>query len=68
MHHHTGKTPWKRLTNYLKKEASIVGDGCDLTAKNVTIKQCSIGSSCKIGQMSKLNNCVIMENVTIGEK
>ena len=32
------------------------------------IKQCSIGNGVKIGPRSKLNNCVVMDGVTIGEK
>ena len=34
----------------------------------VTVKQCAVGKGCTIGAKSKLNNCVIMDNVTIGER
>ncbi len=67
-HTFDANSPWSRLSNYQKKEMSLVGDGTDVTAKNVTFKQCSIGSNVKIGAMSKLNNCVVMDNVVIGEK
>ena len=54
----------------LKKEMSVVGDGTsDVVAeKTITVKQCCIGSNVKIGLMAKLNNCVVMDNVTIGDK
>lgn len=67
-HQHTIHTPWPRNKHYLKKENSTIGDGTDISAKNVTVKQCSIGQNCSIGAMVKLNNCVIMDNVTIGEQ
>jgi ADP-glucose pyrophosphorylase len=63
----TGRTPWPRPRNFLKKEQSIVGEGIDLTDKTIALKQCTIGQNCKIGTKSKLNNCIIMDNVTIGE-
>jgi NDP-sugar pyrophosphorylase family protein len=70
LHKNTHRTPWNRFANVLKKEMSVVGEGgSDWSAdKTVTIKQCCIGSNCKIGTMAKLNNCVIMDNVTIGDK
>lgn len=68
LHRHTPRTPWDKFSNYLKKEMSIVGEGCDVSGKNVTIKQCCIGSNCTIGQMAKLNNCIVMDGVKIGEK
>lgn len=69
MHNHTKATPWPRLPGYLKKELSIVGEGCNYAedGKMVTIKQCSIGANCIIGNKTKLNNCVVMDNVTIGD-
>ncbi len=64
-----GRSPWHRLSGYTKKETSVVGEGTDLAAcKSVTFKQCNVGSHVTVGQMTKLNNCVIMDNVTIGEK
>mmetsp|Transcript_4173 Transcript_4173/g.6834 ORF Transcript_4173/g.6834 Transcript_4173/m.6834 type:complete len:550 (-) Transcript_4173:78-1727(-) len=67
LHKHTAKTPWPKFQNFMKKEMSVLGDGCEIAEKTVTIKQCCIGNNCKIGQMTKLNNCVIMDNVEIGE-
>jgi NDP-sugar pyrophosphorylase family protein len=54
----------------LKKELSLVGEGTTdvIAEKTITVKQCCIGANCKIGVMAKLNNCVIMDNVTIGDK
>lgn len=64
-----GRSPWSRLVGFAKKEASVVGEATDLAAsKSVTFKQCTIGSHVAVGQMTKLNNCVIMDNVTIGDK
>ena len=64
-----GRSPWMRLSGFAKKEASVVGEATDLaTNKSVTFKQCTIGSHVTVGQMTKLNNCVVMDNVSIGEK
>ena len=69
LHNFDSRSPWRRLAGFQKKETSIVGENSDLSpARNVTFKQCSIGSNCSIGQGTKLNNCVIMDNVTIGDK
>jgi translation initiation factor eIF-2B subunit gamma len=70
LHKHTGRTPWPRFQNMLKKELSLVGEGTTdvIAEKTITVKQCCIGANCKIGVMAKLNNCVIMDNVTIGDK
>jgi UDP-3-O-[3-hydroxymyristoyl] glucosamine N-acyltransferase len=66
---YTSRTPWAKVSNYLKKELSVVGENVDMAAdKSVIFKQCFIGNHCKIGQKSKLNNCVIMDNVVIGDK
>lgn len=51
----------------MKKETSIVGPLCELGDK-VMIQQCTIDQATKIGLKSKLNNCVVMSNVVIGEK
>lgn len=64
----TSRSPWGRVSNFLKKESSVVGENVDVSDKTITFKQCSIGSNCKIGAKAKLNNCVIMDNVTIGDK
>lgn len=45
-----------------------MGEKTDLAGKNVTFKQCCIGNNCTIGAQTKLNNCVIMDNVTIGDE
>lgn len=58
---------WERMQGFQKKEASVVGDGCELGDK-VTVKQCCIAAGTKVGARSKINNCVIMEGVTVGEK
>ena len=70
MHKNTARTPWTRFQSVLKKEMSILGEGCSdvLAEKTITVKQCCIGNNVKIGVMAKLNNCVIMDNVTIGDK
>lgn len=67
---YTSRNPWTRVSNYLKKEMSVIGEHVDMGAdnKSVTFKQCFIGNNCKIGTGAKLNNCVIMENVVIGDK
>lgn len=51
----------------LKKEQSVIGDGCELGEK-ITIKNSSIGNDCKIGAKSKINSCVIMGRVEIGDR
>ncbi|CAE7567997.1 EIF2B3, partial [Symbiodinium microadriaticum] len=58
-----------RLTHpqpLLKKEQSVIGEGCVLGEK-ITIKNSAIGSDCKIAAKSKINSCVIMGHVEIGE-
>lgn len=65
---YTARTPWPRAANYLKKESTVVGEGVDLSDKTITLKTCCLGSNVRIGAMSKLNNCVVMDNVVIGEK
>jgi NDP-sugar pyrophosphorylase family protein len=55
------------MTNFLKKEQSVLGSGSQLGEK-VIIKQCAIGNDCRIGSKSKLNNCVLIGNVEIGER
>lgn len=34
----------------------------------MTIKQCSIGNDCRVGMKSKLNNCILIGKVEIGER
>lgn len=70
LHKNSSRTPWARFQNVLKKEMSLVGEGgSDIAGeKTITVKQCCIGNNVKIGVMAKLNNCVIMDNVTIGDK
>lgn len=65
---HGPSSPWEGFPNYLKKEMSLVGEGTDISEKQCTLKQCTIGHNCQIGQRVKLNNCVIMDNVIIGDK
>ncbi|CAB1107782.1 unnamed protein product [Ectocarpus sp. CCAP 1310/34] len=33
-----------------------------------TLKFSVIGQACKIGEKAKINNCIIMDGVTIGDK
>lgn len=70
LHKNSHRTPWARFQGVLKKELSIVGEGTSdvVNEKTITVKQCCIGANCTIGTGAKLNNCVIMDNVTIGEK
>eukprot|EP00981_Chlorochromonas_danica_P005946 scaffold1243_cov173-Ochromonas_danica.AAC.7 len=67
LHTVTSRTPWTRVNNYLKKEMTILGENTEIADKTITVKQCSIGNNVKIGIKSKLNNCIIMDGVTIGE-
>lgn len=55
-----------KFSNYQKKEQTVLGEGAELSDK-VTIKQCSIGKKCIIGAKCKLNNCILMDNVRVGE-
>ena len=59
--------PWSRFRGYRQKERSIVGTEFE-APESVGFIQCSIGSHVKIGSKSKINGCVIMDNVVIGEK
>lgn len=46
-----------------------LGENVDLSDKIITFKPSSIGSNCKVGVGTKLlNNCVIMDNVVIGDR
>lgn len=56
-----------KFSNYQKKEQTVTGDGLEMGDK-VTIKQSSVGKKCVIGAKSKLNNCILMDNVRVGEK
>lgn len=62
------RTPWNRASNYLRKEQTVVGETVDLSDKTITLKQCSVGHHVRLGAKSKLNNCIVMNHVTIGEK
>ena len=46
---------------------SIVGSGTKLDDKT-NVKRCIIGSNCLIGKSVRLNNCIIMDGVTIEDK
>lgn len=35
--------------------------------EKVTLTKCTVGNTCKIGNKSRLNSCVVMDNVTIGD-
>lgn len=59
--------PWPRMQGFSKKEMSVLGEHCEMGEK-VTMKQCSIGSGVKVGTKTKLNICVIMKNVSVGER
>lgn len=65
---YNSRSPWSRVSNYQKKELSVIGENVDLSDKTITFKQSSIGANCRIGARTKLNNCVIMDNVVIGDK
>lgn len=65
---YSSRTPWPRVANYSKKESSVIGENVDLTDKTITFKQTSFGTNCRIGTKTKLNNCIIMDNVVIGDK
>lgn len=65
---YNSRSPWSRVANYQKKESSVIGENVDLTDKTITFKQTCIGTNCRIGTKTKLNNCVIMDNVVIGDK
>lgn len=58
--------PWARLKGYSKKEMSVVGEACVLGDK-VTMKQSCLGAGCNVGAKTKLNSCVVMDGVVIGE-
>ena len=36
--------------------------------EKVGLKRCIVGKNTRVGKGSKLTNCVVMENVVIGEK
>ena len=57
---------------YLLGPDCVVGDNLQVTGANKklrpTIKKSNIGKQCKIGQGTKIENSVVMDNVTIGDK
>jgi translation initiation factor eIF-2B subunit gamma len=55
------------MQGFQKKEASVIGEGCELGDK-VTLKQCCVAPGARVGARSKINNCIIMEGVSVGEK
>lgn len=69
-------TPWPRIPvgyKEVKDDSSkakykfkdcVVGDGCEIHAQS--LKACVIGKGSKIGAKSRLNQCIVMDNVTIG--
>ena len=66
---YNSRTTWPRFKkeNFSKKEMSLVGENTDF-GEMVAYRQCFIGNNCKIGTRTKLNNCVIMDGVSIGDK
>lgn len=67
MHPHTSLTPWGPIVGFRKKEQSVIGKETTMGLK-ITIKSSCIGDNCSIGPQCKLNNCVIMNNVVVGDK
>ncbi|CAN0030668.1 unnamed protein product [Choristocarpus tenellus] len=61
------KCPWTMPEGFRKKDASLVGTECWLGTKT-NIKQSVVGAKSRVGSRSKINNCIIMEGVTIGDK
>ena len=61
--------PWSEVNmRYQRKDLSVYDSHTmEIGAKGV-LKYCSIGNAVKIGSKSKLNNCVAMDGVTVGEK
>ena len=59
-------TPWPRVQGFQKKEQSVVGDKVGMADK-VTVKACTLGNNITIGAKTKLNNCIVMDGVTIGD-
>jgi NDP-sugar pyrophosphorylase family protein len=63
--------PWADVhirSSYNKKELSVYDSRTVEVQPKVLLKYCSIGAGVKIGTKSKLNNCVAMDGVTVGEK
>lgn len=63
--------PWREVATrafYNKKELSVYNSRAVDVQPKVLLKYCSIGAGVKIGTKSKLNNCVAMDGVTVGEK
>ena len=56
------------LNHYNRKELTLYGASSVELGAKILVKQCSIGNFTKIGAKSKLNNCIVMDGVTIGEK
>lgn len=46
----------------------LVGERCELTAKDLVLKRCVLGPGCTVGEGSKLNSCVVMDRVEIGDR
>ena len=52
----------------MRQEQSLVHKDCTISSDLVKILMCTVGEKCTVGAKSKLNNCVIMDNVVIGER
>jgi hypothetical protein len=50
----------------LETQQTVTGPDCTVGEK-VTCKLTALGRGCVVGSRSKINNCVIMEGVRIGE-
>ena len=73
-------TPWPRIATGYKEPTAVgdsakakykhkdcvVGDGCVIDAQS--LKACVIGKGCTVGAKSRLNQCIVMDGVTIGSK
>ena len=53
---------------YQKRDSSVYDLHAVEIAPKVLLKYCSLGAGVKVGAKSKLNNCIAMDGVTIGEK
>mmetsp|Transcript_27875 Transcript_27875/g.28142 ORF Transcript_27875/g.28142 Transcript_27875/m.28142 type:complete len:501 (+) Transcript_27875:156-1658(+) len=61
-----GMRLWPIAPGFKKKEQSVVGNDCDLGDK-IILKQSTIDSGCRVSAKTKVNSCVLMKTVQIGE-
>ena len=60
-----GKGSVVRSGAYIRGPA-IIGENCEIGANSVILPATSIGDNAKIEEFSRVENCVIAENVTVG--